>query len=603
MIELIRNFSIIAHIDHGKSTLADRLLEYTHTVAKREMRDQILDGMELERERGITIKAKAIRLSYTAADKKTYILNLIDTPGHVDFSYEVSRSLSACEGCVLVVDASQGVEAQTISNIYLAQENHLRIIPIVNKIDLPNAKVEDTKEQIWDLLKDYDNVSSDMKVLEISAKRGIGTEQVLEEIVRQIPPPIGSVDNPLHGLIFDSVYDPYRGAVIYVRMFDGIAKKGMVIQMASTGKKYEILEVGHFHLKIFPSETIEAGNVGYIAANIKDIHDVKIGDSIFDVKNPSGKVFSGFREIKPFVFCSLYTEDNADYGNLQKALERLRLNDTSFEYKPEKSTVLGFGYHCGFLGILHMDIITERIRREFNLKLILTVPTVSYKIKLQSGEIIKVDNPAEFPNTGLIEEIHEPYVKATILTPSDFIGNVMKLMESRRAKFIEIKYLTPVRVMFTYELPLGEIVTDYYDKLKSITQGYASFDYQHIGYKPGDIVKLEILINHEIIDALSFMMDKKQAEYKAQKLVDKLKETLPRQNISVPIQAKLDNRIIARADLKAFRKDVIAGLYGGDVTRKNKLLNKQKEGKKKMEKYSKLNIPQEAFFSILKLEE
>ena len=603
MIELIRNFSIIAHIDHGKSTLADRLLEYTHTVAKREMRDQILDGMELERERGITIKAKAIRLSYTAADKKTYILNLIDTPGHVDFSYEVSRSLSACEGCLLVVDASQGVEAQTISNIYLAQENHLRIIPIVNKIDLPNAKVEDTKEQIWDLLKDYDNVSSDMKVLEISAKRDIGTEQVLEEIVRQIPPPIGSVDNPLHGLIFDSVYDPYRGAVIYVRMFDGIAKKGMVIQMASTGKKYEILEVGHFHLKIFPSETLEAGNVGYIAANIKDIHDVKIGDSIFDVKNPSGKVFSGFREIKPFVFCSLYTEDNADYSNLQKALERLRLNDTSFEYKPEKSTVLGFGYHCGFLGILHMDIITERIRREFNLKLILTVPTVSYKIKLQSGEIIKVDNPAEFPNTGLIEEIHEPYVKATILTPSDFIGNVMKLMESRRAKFIEIKYLTPVRVMFTYELPLGEIVTDYYDKLKSITQGYASFDYQHIGYKPGDIVKLEILINHEIIDALSFMMDKKQAEYKAQKLVDKLKETLPRQNISVPIQAKLDNRIIARADLKAFRKDVIAGLYGGDVTRKNKLLNKQKEGKKKMEKYSKLNIPQEAFFSILKLEE
>ncbi len=604
MIELVRNFSIIAHIDHGKSTLADRILEKTHTVTKREMRDQVLDDMELERERGITIKAKSIRLNYVAEDKKTYRFNLIDTPGHVDFSYEVSRSLSACEGCLLVVDASQGVEAQTVSNIYLAQENNLHIIPIVNKIDIQNAKVEEVKEEIWDLLKDYKYVSEDMKMLEISAKKDIGIDGVIEEIVRQIPLPKGSKEAPLYGLIFDSVYDPYRGAVIYVRLYDGSVSKGMNIEMVSTGRKYEVLETGYFHLKMMPEKSLEAGNVGYIVANIKDIHDVKIGDTIIDVKSPSKKVFAGFREIKPFVFCSLYTEDNTNFEQLRKALERLRLNDNSFEYKPENSTVLGFGFHCGFLGILHMDIITERIRREFGVRLLITVPTVKYSITLSDNNgDITVDNPSEFPERGSIEEVREPYVKATILVPSDYIGNVMKLMETRRAKYEEMKYLNPTRVMFSYELPLSEIVTDFYDRLKSVTQGYASFDYKHTGYKPGDIVKLEILINHEIIEELSFLMNKEQAEMKAQKLVEKLKETLPRQNISVPIQARLDCRIIARADLKAFRKDVIAGLYGGDVTRKNKLLDKQKKGKKKMSGYSKINIPQEAFFSILKLED
>jgi GTP-binding protein LepA len=606
--EDIRNFSIIAHIDHGKSTLADRILELTKAVSAREMRDQILDDMELEREKGITIKAKAVRLDYVASNGKKYILNLIDTPGHVDFTYEVARSLAACEGTLLLVDACQGVEAQTLANAYLAQESNLKIIPVINKIDLPNADRENVKHQIVEIM----NVK-ETDILEISAKLGIGIKEVLEVVVQRIPPPGGFPDAPLSALIFDSVFDPYRGAVIYVRVFDGTLRPGMKIEMMSTGKVFEVTELGVFHLKMVSTPTLEAGEVGYVVAGIKDIHSVKIGDTITDPTRPTPKPYGKLREVKPFVFCGLYPVDSGDYEHLKKALERLRLNDASFEFQAEES-VLGYGFRCGFLGLLHMDIIKERLEREYNLDLVITSPNVVYRIKKvkggkkkiktsAEGEIIYINNPADLPPENEIEEIAEPFVKATIILPGEFLGAVMKLMEKRRAKFNSMKYINPQRVILTYELPLAEMIGGFYDRLKSVSHGFASLDYQHMGYKPQDLVKLMIVINYEPIGALSVILPREKAYNRAEKITRELKEVIPRQQFPVPVQAKIENRIIARETIKAFRKDVTAKLYGGDVTRKRKLLEKQKEGKKKMKKIGKVDVPQEAFLTFLKFSE
>ena len=610
MREDIRNFSIIAHIDHGKSTLADRILEFTKAVSEREMRDQVLDDMDLEREKGITIKAKAIRLDYVASDGKKYTLNLIDTPGHVDFTYEVARSLAACEGTVLVVDAAQGVEAQTLANVYLARGNNLKIIPVINKIDLPNADKENVKRQIMEIM----NVE-ERDILETSAKLGKGTKEVLEAIVHQIPPPTGSSHSPLSALIFDSVFDPYRGAVIYIRVFEGTIRPGMKIEMVSTGKVFEVDELGVFHLKMVSSPSLEAGEVGYLAAGIKDIHSVRIGDTITDPSRPTAEPYGKLKEVKPFVFCGLYPVDSGDYEHLKKAMERLRLNDASFEYQAEDS-VLGYGFRCGFLGLLHMDIIKERLEREYNLDLVITAPNVVYRIKKlkggkkkgktsqrEEGETVYINNPAELPPENEIVEIAEPYVRVTIILPSEFLGAVMKLMEKRRAKFISMKYINPQRIVLTYELPLAEMIAGFYDRLKSVSHGFASLDYQHIGYKPGDLVKLIILINHQPIEALSVILPREKAHYRAQKVARELKGVIPRQQFPVPVQAKIENRIIARETVKAFRKDVIAKLYGGDVTRKRKLLEKQKEGKKKMKRLGKVDVPQEAFLMFLKFSE
>ena len=610
MREDIRNFSIIAHIDHGKSTLADRILELTKAVSAREMRDQVLDDMELEREKGITIKAKAVRLDYVASDGKKYTLNLIDTPGHVDFTYEVARSLAACEGTLLVVDACQGIEAQTLANAYLAQENNLKIIPVINKIDLPNADRENVKRQIVEIM----NVK-EMDILETSAKLGIGIKEVLEAIVQRIPPPAGSPHAPLSALVFDSVFDPYRGAVIYVRVFDGTLRPGMKIEMMFTGKVFEVTELGVFHLKMVSAPTLEAGEVGYVVAGIKDIHNVKIGDTITDPSRPTSKPYGKLREVKPFVFCGLYPIDSGDYEHLKKALERLGLNDASFEYQEEDS-VLGYGFRCGFLGLLHMDIIRERLEREYNLDLVITAPNVVYRVRKvkggkkkirasekEEGEIIYINNPADLPPENEIAEIAEPFVGVTIILPSEFLGGVMKLMEKRRAKFNSMKYINPQRVVLTYELPLAEMIAGFYDRLKSVSHGFASLDYQHIGYKPQNLVKLVILINYEPVEALSVILPREKAYYRGEKIAGELKEVIPRQQFPVPIQAKIENKIIARETIKAFRKDVTAKLYGGDVTRKRKLLEKQKEGKKKMKKIGKVDVPQEAFLTFLKFSE
>ena len=610
MREDIRNFSIIAHIDHGKSTLADRILELTKAVSAREMRDQVLDDMELEREKGITIKAKAVRLDYVASDSKKYTLNLIDTPGHVDFTYEVARSLAACEGTLLVVDACQGIEAQTLANAYLAQENNLKIIPVINKIDLPNADRENVKRQIVEIM----NVK-EMDILETSAKLGIGIKEVLEAIVQRIPPPAGSPHAPLSALVFDSVFDPYRGAVIYVRVFDGTLRPGMKIEMMFTGKVFEVTELGVFHLKMVSAPTLEAGEVGYVVAGIKDIHNVKIGDTITDPSRPTSKPYGKLREVKPFVFCGLYPIDSGDYEHLKKALERLGLNDASFEYQEEDS-VLGYGFRCGFLGLLHMDIIRERLEREYNLDLVITAPNVVYRVRKvkggkkkirasekEEGEIIYINNPADLPPENEIAEIAEPFVGVTIILPSEFLGGVMKLMEKRRAKFNSMKYINPQRVVLTYELPLAEMIAGFYDRLKSVSHGFASLDYQHIGYKPQNLVKLVILINYEPVEALSVILPREKAYYRGEKIARELKEVIPRQQFPVPIQAKIENKIIARETIKAFRKDVTAKLYGGDVTRKRKLLEKQKEGKKKMKKIGKVDVPQEAFLTFLKFSE
>lgn len=590
----IRNFSIIAHIDHGKSTLADRLLEFTGAVNLGGKMGQILDSMDLERERGITIKAHAVRLSYKADDGETYILNLIDTPGHVDFSYEVSRSLACCEGSLLVVDATQGVEAQTVANAYLAIEYNHEIIPVINKIDLPQAQPERVKKQIEDIL----GIDAQEAIL-ASAKEGIGTKEILEAVVKKIPPPKGDPNAPLRAMIFDSWFDNYLGVIILVRVFDGIIKPGMRIKLFATGKEYEVQRLGI--LTPFPKdiEKLEAGEVGFIIAGIKNIADTKIGDTVTDAKNPAKEPLPGFREVKPMVFCGLYPTETHQYEELKLSLEKLRLNDSSFFFEPETSAALGFGFRCGFLGLLHMEIIKERLEREFNLSLISTAPTVRYKIVDKKGEYL-IDNPSKMPK--IYERIEEPFMKVSIIVPEEFVGDILKLCQERRGIQKEFSYITKDRILLVYEMPLNEILWDFYDKLKSLSKGYASMDYEFIGYRPSELVKLDILINGEQVDALSVIVHKDKAYYKGRAIAQKLREVIPRQLFEVVIQAAIGSKVIARESIPPLRKNVLAKCYGGDVTRKKKLLEKQKEGKKRMKQIGKVEIPQEAFLSVLKVE-
>jgi len=593
----IRNFSIIAHIDHGKSTLADRLLEYTHTISERERKEQILDFMDLEREKGITIKSKAVRLYYQARDGKEYLLNLIDTPGHVDFSYEVSRSLAACEGALLVVDASQGIQAQTIANIHLAQKNDLRIIPIVNKIDLSTANPRQVISSLRELL-----AISEEEIILASAKEGIGTVDILEAIVKKIPPPKGNPDNPLRALIFDSVYNSYQGTIVYVRIVDGNIKPGMIIQTMVNLKKYEVAEVGIFRPQLQPCQQLSAGEVGYIKAGFKNIQDTQVGDTITDFYNPANTSLPGYKKMNPLVFCSLYPVDNNDYEDLKSALDKLKLNDSSLYSEPETSQALGFGFRCGFLGLLHMEIVQERLEREYNLNLIATTPSVMYRIIKKDGNIIQVSNPSSFPAKMEIEKIEEPYVAMEIITPNQYIGGIMELVQDRRGIFKNMEYLGENKVKLNYELPLNEIIMDFYDKLKSRSSGYASLDYEFLGYRPSDLIRVDILVNYELVDALSFIVFKEKAYYRAKKIVEKLKEIIPRQLYEVPIQAAIERKVIARETIRALKKDVLAKCYGGDITRKRKLLEKQKEGKKRMKKLGRVEIPQEAFLGILKID-
>lgn len=593
----IRNFSIIAHIDHGKSTLADRLLEYTGILNERTTRPQILDNMELERERGITIKAKSVRMDYVLKTGEKYVLNLIDTPGHVDFSYEVARSLDACEGCLLVVDATQGVEAQTLANAELAKEKGLYVIPVLNKIDLSQANVEESEKQIQEILGITE------KPILASAKEGIGIKEILESIVMRIPFPKGNIDAPLSALIFDSFYDPFRGVILYLRIIDGVMNAGMKIQMICSGKSYEVLEIGYLQLKMNKSDSLKAGEVGYCVAGIKDIHQIRIGDTITDLRNPTTNYSKNLREVKPFVFSGLYPASLGDFGTLQTALEKLHLTDSSFSFHQDNSSFLGFGFRCGFLGLLHMDIVKQRLEREFGLELFVTLPNVVYRVETINGKTMDIDNPSLFPLNNEIKQISEPYVIITIVIPAEFMGGVMDLVKGRRGKFVSMKYLTPQRVVLVYELPLAEMIYDFYDKLKSVSKGYASFDYEQCGFMPGDLVKLEILINHEVVDALSFIIHRDRAYSQGKKLVEKLREIIPRQMFEVPLQAQVNNRIISRESVAALRKDVLAKCYGGDITRKRKLLQKQKEGKRKMKQFGKIEIPPEAFLAVLKLEE
>ncbi len=593
----IRNFSIIAHIDHGKSTIADRLLEYTGTISERERKEQILDDMDLEREKGITIKSKAVRLHYRAKDGNEYVLNLIDTPGHVDFSYEVSRSLAACEGALLIVDASQGVQAQTLANIHLAVKNNLKIIIIINKIDLATADTEKVNQE----LKNIPELKEEEVIL-ASAKEGIGTSDILEAIVNKIPPPSGELNLPLRALIFDSIYNPYQGTIVYVKVVDGIIKPGIIIQTMSNERKYEVAEVGVFRPNMEPTKKLIAGEVGYIKAGFKNIKDTQVGDTITDASNPARKSLSGYKKVTPLVFCSIYPIDNKEYENLKAALEKLKLNDSSLFSEPETSQALGFGFRCGFLGLLHMEIIQERLEREYDLNLIATTPSVMYQITKKDGKTIKISNPASFPSKIEIEKIEEPYVKVNIITPSQYIGGIMDLVQDRRGTFKNMEYIDEKRAILDYDLPLNEIILDFYDKLKSRSSGYASLDYEFISYKQSDLIKVDILANHEIVDALSFIVHKDKAYYRARKIVEKLKEIIPRQLYQVPIQAAIERKIIARETIKALKKDVIAKCYGGDITRKRKLLEKQKAGKKRMKRLGKVEIPQEAFLGILKIE-
>jgi len=593
--EKIRNFSIIAHIDHGKSTLADRLLEYTGTVSAREMRDQYLDKLDLERERGITIKAQAVRLYYQKDNGEVYQLNLIDTPGHVDFTYEVSRALSACEGALLVVDASQGVEAQTIANVYLAIENDLEIIPVINKIDLPQADIEKTKKEIEEIIglpaKD---------ALLVSAKLGIGIKDVLEAIINKIPSPKGKRENPLRALVFDSWYDPYLGVIVLVRVVDGKLYPGQKIKFLSTGKTYEITKVGVFAPEATTLDALFAGEVGFIAAGIKEVREAKIGDTITEAR-AEVKPLPGFKETKPVVFAGIFPVNSDDFEDLKDAIEKLWLNDPAFSYEMETSAALGFGFRCGFQGLLHMEIVQERLEREFKLNLISTAPSVRYRIKLKNGKEIEIENPAEWPDPGLIEEVKEPYIRAEIYTPKEYIGSLIRLCEEKRGEQKEIKFLTPDRCVLVYEIPFSEIVLDFYDKLKSYSRGYASLDYQFIGYKPGNLVKMDILINKHPVDALSLIVHREKAYYRGRELVSKLKEVIPRQLFEVVIQAAIGSKVIARERIPPLRKDVLAKCYGGDVTRKKKLLEKQKEGKKRLKAIGHVEIPQEAFLAVLKL--
>lgn len=594
MQEKIRNFCIIAHIDHGKSTLADRLLEITNTVSQREMKDQVLDSMELERERGITIKAKAIRMSYEANDGKVYQLNLIDTPGHVDFSYEVSRSLAACEGALLVVDATQGIEAQTLANLYQALEHDLEIIPVINKIDLPGADVNKVAQEIEEL------IGID-KVYPVSAKTGEGVALILEAIVKDIPPPNGKTDAPLRALIFDSYFDSYRGAIPYIRVVDGVVKPGDQITMVSTGRSFEVTEVGTMIPEQVRLDCLKYGEVGYLVASMKDVKDTQVGDTITHTENPAKEPLPGYRSVKPMVFCGLYPVDNDQFPDLRAALEKLQLNDASLVFEPETSAALGFGFRCGFLGLLHMDIIQERLEREYDLNLIITAPSVIYQVRTKQGEL-EIDNPSKLPPAQDIEEILEPVVKATIITPDSYVGPVMQLCQDKRGVYENMEYLNPTRVMITYKMPLSEILMDFFDRLKSSTQGYASLDYELLGYEKADLVKLDILIAGNSVDALSAIIHRDKATSYGRSLARKLKEVIPEQMFEVPIQATIGSRVVARETVRALRKDVLAKCYGGDISRKRKLLERQKEGKKRMKQVGKVEIPQEAFMAVLKVD-
>jgi len=596
--KMIRNFSIIAHIDHGKSTLADRILEKTNTVSSREMQAQLLDSMDLERERGITIKLNAVELNYTAQDGNTYIFHLIDTPGHVDFTYEVSRSLAACEGAVLVVDAAQGIEAQTLANVYLALDNDLEILPVINKIDLPAADPERVRKEIEDVI----GIDASEAVL-ASAKAGIGIEEILEQIVAYVPEPTGELEAPLKALIFDSVYDAYRGVVLNIRVMDGVVKPGDRIQLMSNGKTFEVTEVGVFSPKSIKRDFLMVGDVGYITAAIKTVQDTRVGDTITLADNPATEALEGYRHMNPMVYCGLYPIDTSRYNDLREALEKLQLNDAALQFEPETSQALGFGFRCGFLGLLHMDVVQERLEREFNLELITTAPSVIYHVNKTDGTQLTVDNPADFPDQASILNVEEPYVKATIMVPNDYVGAVMELSQRKRGDFVTMDYLDDYRVNVVYEIPLSEIVFDFFDKLKSSTKGYASLDYEMSGYRQSKLVKMDILLNAEKVDALGFIVHKEFAFERGKAIVEKLKKLIPRQQFEVPIQAAIGQKIVARSDIKALRKNVLAKCYGGDVSRKRKLLEKQKEGKKRMKQIGSVEVPQEAFMAVLKMDE
>ena len=595
----IRNFSIIAHIDHGKSTLADRLLEKCNAVSAREMEDQILDNMDLERERGITIKARAVTFDYTAQDGQVYTLNLIDTPGHVDFNYEVSRSLAACEGALLIVDASQGIEAQTLANTYLAMEHDLEIRPVINKIDLPAADPKRVKEEIENILA----IPAE-DAPEISAKLGINIDAVLEDIVHNLPAPKGDPNAPLKALIFDSYYDAYRGVIVYMRLKDGTIRPGMEIRMMATGATFKVLECGLMRpLGLEPAKQLEAGQVGYFTASIKDVHETQIGDTVTGAENPASEPLPGYRKVRSMVYCGIYTEDGSKYPDLRDALEKLQLNDASLTFEPESSVALGFGFRCGFLGMLHMEVIQERLEREFDLDLVTTLPSVIYEVYKTDGTMVRVDNPHNYPDPSVIEHAEEPYVQVTIVTPPDYVGNIMPMCQERRGEFKDMQYLDTYLVELHYEMPLNEIIYDFFDALKANTKGYASLDYELSGYRRSELVKVDMLLNGDQVDALSFIAHKDKAYPRARRLCEKLKDNIPRQLFEVPVQAAIGGRVIARETVKAMRKDVLAKCYGGDITRKKKLLEKQKEGKKKMRSLGTVQVPTEAFLAVLKLDE